>query len=192
MDKKFLIEKYSAGASMKEISIELGCSVDRVKYWMDKFQIERRNISDAIYAKHNPNGDPFHVKVPATKGEAVLWGKGIGLFWGEGNKADRYAVRLGNSDPELIKEFIRFLTELCGVDRRRLKFSLQLFSDMDPKEALDFWINKLDVAESQFYKITVTISGSLGTYRKKTQRGVLQVYFHNKKLRDYLIGQLPT
>lgn len=191
MDKEHLIKRYSAGASMKEISLELGCSVNRVKYWMDKFGIERRTLSDAIYAKHNPSGDPFKIKEIKTKDEAVLWGKGMGLYWGEGNKADKYAVRLGNTDPELINTFIRFLIELCGVKKDKLRFSLQLFSDMNSASSLNFWVEKLGVDQSQFYKITVTISGSLGTYRRKTKWGVLQVYFHNKKLRDILINGLP-
>lgn len=177
---------------MKEISLELGCSVHRVKYWMDKYQIERRTISDAVYLKHNPNGDPFKIKSALTREQMLLWGMGIGLFWGEGNKKDRYAVRLGNTDPKLLITFINFLTEICGVDKSKLKFSLQIFSDMDTAKELDFWIKELGVDSSQFYKITVTISGSLGTYRRKSEHGVLQVYFHNKKLRDFLISKLPT
>ena len=92
----------------------------------------------------------------------------------------------------MIVMFLRFLNELCGVEKSRLKFSLQLFSDIDPEAELKFWINQLGVEASQFYKITVTISGSLGTYRRKSKHGVLQVYFHNKRLRDILVGYLPT
>jgi hypothetical protein len=192
MNKKWLSEKYASGLSMMDIAIELRCSVDRVKYWMDKYGIERRSRSDASYIKHNPGGDPFLIKEITSVSEAELWGIGMGLFWGEGNKADKYAVRLGNTDHKMIQTFIRFLVELCGVDKNKLKFSLQLFSDCDPKTELKYWTQSLGVHTSQFYKITVTISGSLGTYRKKSEHGVLQVYFHNKKLRDFLIAQLPT
>lgn len=30
----------------------------------------------------------------------------------------------------------------------------------------------------------------MGTYRKKTQHGVLTLYFNNKKLRDIIIGEI--
>lgn len=192
MDKSYLQKRYSESASMNDISLELGCSVHKVNYWMDKYKIKRRSISDAVYVKHNPAGNPFKIKDVATIDEATLLGMGLGLFWGEGNKADRYAVRLGNTSPQLIKIFMKFLTELCGVDKDKLKFSLQIFSDIDPEDALQFWTNELEVRSSQFYKITVTISGSIGTYRTKTSHGVLQVYFHNKKLRDILVSMLPT
>lgn len=135
---------------------------------------------------------PSESKKIKTIEDAKLMGLGMGIFWGEGNKADKYALRLGNSNPGIIKSWIVFLTDICGVDKSKLKFSLQIFSDMKPEEALDFWIKKLNVESSQFYKITVTISGSLGTYRSKSRYGVLQVYFHNKKLRDYMVNSLPT
>lgn len=187
LEKQYITDK----KSVQEIAGTLGCSVNKVIYWMDKYQIKRRSISDAIYQKHNPNGDPFALRPVATKKAAKLLGMGIGLYWGEGNKANKYSVRLGNTDPELINTFIKFLVELFGVDKGKLKFGLQLFTDSNPQKALTFWTESLGVKPSQFYKITVTISGSIGTYRHKNTNGVLTVYYHNKKLRDILVGMLP-
>ena len=191
MDKLELQSLYSEGASMNDIALKYGCSINKVTYWMDKHQIKRRTISDAIYLKHNPDGDPFKLKPIATIKDAELFGLGIGLYWGEGTKANKYSVRLGNSDPKLIKAFMTFLTKIFGVRKEDMKFGLQLFSDTDPLEALDYWTKELKVEHSQFYKVTVTISGSLGTYRKKSQYGVVTAYYHNKKLRDLLVGMLP-
>lgn len=192
VDKDVLTAKYASGASMKQIASELNCSVHKISYWMQKYGIKRRNISDAVYIKHNPNGDPFHIKNITSINEALLMGMGLGLFWGEGNKADKYSVRLGNTNPVLIKTYIKFLTGICGVKKEKMKFSLQIFSDINKSDALEFWMSELDVSPSQFYKVTVTISGAIGTYRAKTKHGVLQVYVHNKKLRDALINMLPT
>lgn len=61
---------------------------------MDKYQIKRRSISDAIYHKHNPKGDPFKVKPINNIEEAQLLGMGLGLYWGEGNKANKDLVTL--------------------------------------------------------------------------------------------------
>jgi hypothetical protein len=193
MISKSQLETYylKEGLSMQEIASLLECSVNKVVYWMDKHQIKRRSISDAVYQKHNPGGDPFEIQPIRNVTDAKLLGIGIGLYWGEGNKANQYSIRLGNTDPELIKTFIRFLVELFGVDKNKLRFGLQLFSDTKPEEALEFWVKQLGVKTSQFYKITVTISGSIGTYRHKSKNGVLTVYYHNKKLRDIIVGILP-
>lgn len=158
---------------------------------MDTYDIPRRSISEAIYQKHNPYGDPFKVKAIKTRDEAKLLGLGLGLYWGEGTKANKHAVRLGNTDPDLLNIFIRFLVELFGVDKDRCRFSLQIFTDINPRLAMDYWTEMLDVKPSQFYKIHVTISGSLGTYRRKSQYGVVTVHFHNKKLRDIINNMLP-
>jgi len=177
---------------MNEIAQEFSCSIHKVSYWMDKYGIKRRPISDAVYLRHNAGIDPYKIKGIESINDAILYGLGIGLYWGEGNKANKNSVRLGNSDPHLIVAFVRFLTEICGVDKARLRFSLQIFSDLDGDEILRQWAEILDVSSSQFYKITVTISGSVGTYRTKSKYGVLTVYFHNTKLRNELISRLPT
>ncbi|MEP7204944.1 MAG: hypothetical protein ABI716_01990 [Candidatus Saccharibacteria bacterium] len=177
--------------SMMEIAAVLGCSHHQVVYWMNKYDITRRSISDAIYQKHNPNGDPFVVQPIDSIEKAELHGTGMGLYWGEGTRANKYAVRLGNTDPALLNTFIRFLIELFAVNKADLRFGLQIFSDIKQDEALEYWSTVLGVHRSQFYKVHVTISGSIGTYRKKSRYGVVTVYYHNKHLRDILVEMLP-
>ncbi len=172
---------------MQDIATILRCSLHTISYWMEKYQIPRRTHSDATYVKKNPNGDPFHFNEPKTPDEAKLFGLGIGLYWGEGTKASHSSVRLGNTDPALIEIFIKFLLKIFGIRKEDLKFGLQLFNDIDPGEALDFWVKKLNIEKDQINKPIITKSGSIGTYRKKSQYGVMTVMYHNKKLRDLLV-----
>lgn len=177
--------------SSAQISLLLGCSTTKVNYWLNKHEIPKRSVSDAVYARHNPNGDPFSITLIDTIEKAQLYGLGIGLYWGEGTKANRHSIRLGNSDPSLLRMFMRFLTEIYGVSIEDMKFGLQIFSDIEPTEAIDYWVNELNVDESQFYKVHITKSGSLGTYRAKSKYGVVTLYYHNKKLRDIIVSALP-
>lgn len=176
---------------MQQIATELCCSVHKVAYWMDNYDIKRRTMSDAIYQWHNPDGDPFKFVPPKNAKEAELFGLGIGLYWGEGNKADLNSVRLGNTDPELLRKFMQFITTFFGIKKDEFKFGLQIFTDIKKREALDFWVKSLKIKKSQFGKVVVTISGSIGTYRKKSKYGVLTVQYHNKKLRNLLYSFLP-
>jgi hypothetical protein len=187
LEKLYLEEKLS----MMEIARVLGCSPNRVTYWMYKHDIKRRSISDAVYQRANPNGDPFGFNRPETTQDYLLMGLGLGLYWGEGDKINRHSLRLGNTDPELLKMYMAFLVLIFKVDKDDLRFGLQVFTDINTQEALDYWVTALDVDSEQFYKPVVTVSGSLGTYRKKSQYGVVIVYFHNKKLRDIIIELLP-
>jgi 1-acyl-sn-glycerol-3-phosphate acyltransferase len=120
-----------------------------------------------------------------------LFGLGLGLYWGEGTKANKSAVRLGNTDAGLLNIFIKFLVTFFNIKKKDLRFHMHIFSDIDVDKAYDFWIKKLKVKKEQFYKPFVTRTGKLGTYRKKSKYGVVTVYYCNKKLRDLLINNLP-
>ena len=122
----------------------------------------------------------------------MLYGIGIGLYWGEGTKSNKTTLRLGNTDPHLIKIFLRFLFQMYNIDPRRLRFGLQVFSDMPKGEALRFWQKSLQVSPTQFHKVIVTPARSLGTYKKKTKHGVLTIYFNNRKLRDIICQAIET
>ena len=176
--KQFLEQNYTKkGFSAHDIAQQLGCSDSKVTYWSQKHNITKRSISDAIYLKSNPNGDPFKFKKPKSQKDVFLWGLGLGLFWGEGNKADVHAVRLGNTDPDLIKKFIEFLIVIYDIDTSKLTFGLQIFSDTPKDEALDYWCSELSVSKDKFQKVIITKSNKKGTYKSKSLNGVLTVYF---------------
>jgi hypothetical protein len=193
IEKDFLVEEYlQKKLSMKEIADNLRCSQNNVAYWMNKHEIKRRNISEAVYQKRNPTGDPFVFRNPSNLDEAILFGIGIGLFWGEGTKANKTSIRLGNTDPDLIKTFLVFLNTFFGISQEQLKFGLQVFSDMNGDETRIFWQKQLGVKKKQFYKVTITPYRSIGNYRHKTKYGVLTIYFHNVKARNILMNLIEN
>lgn len=177
--------------SVSEIAEIFKCSENKINYWLSKRSIKKRSISDAIYIKHNPDGDPFYFSQPKNIKEAELFGKGLGLYWGEGTKASKTCVRLGNSDASLLNVFIDFLIKFFHIKKEDLRFHLHLFTDINLEDAYRYWIKKLKIKKEQFYKPYITKTGKLGTYRKKSKYGVVTVYYCNKKLRDLLIKNLP-
>jgi len=166
------------------------CSEGKINYWLGKYSIPKRSISEAIYIKRNPDGDPFSRKIFHMDKESFLFGLGLGLYWGEGTKKNPGQVRLGNTDPYLVKNFLLFLREFYGVDDSKLRFAIQIFTDMDQRKEEKFWRDFLGVNARQFYKTVNTRSGSVGTYREKSKHGVLTIYFSNKKLRDMLVNEI--
>jgi hypothetical protein len=191
MEKELLAKLYlKEKRSVSNIAKQLHCSQHKVNYWLEKHSIPKRSISEAIYLKRNPKGDPFSFSVPKTSAGHFLLGLGLGLYWGEGNKRNKTQVRLGNTDPKLIRVFVRFLQKVYGVKKSKFHFGLQVFSDMSPKQALAFWMKTLNVPRSQFGKVIVTPARGIGTYREKTRHGVLTVYVSNRKLRDLICGEI--
>ena len=179
--------------SVSQIASLMGCSQNRVNHWLKQYGIPKRTISDAMYRRHNPNGDPFLITEIDTIPKALLAGLGVGLYWGEGNKRNPSAIRLGNTDPLLIRKFIEFLRDILGVPVSKLRFGLQIFSDMPSGNAKKAWLGHLrglGVSPEQFQRPVITPARSIGTYREKTRWGVLTVYCSNIKLKHILDGML--
>jgi DNA-binding Lrp family transcriptional regulator len=192
-DKEKLFKYYfKENKSISDIARLLDKSENGINYWMKKYGFKKRSISEAIYLKNNPNGDPFKIKNPDSLYLAELKGFGLGLYWGEGNKKNKNSVKLANTDAGLINKFIEFLVKILGVDRCDMKFSLQVFNDIDPEEARKYWIKELNIEASQFYKtVTITQSNKTGTCKEKNKYGVVNIYYHNTKLRNVLVNMLP-
>ncbi len=190
-NKDFLLQTYiDQKKSAKDIAHMHGCSEHKVNYWLGKYKIPKRLLSEAIYVKYNPNGDPFSFQLPLSLEEMFLYGLGIGLYWGEGTKKNKHAVRLGNSDPSLVKAFMQFLMHCYNIPENRFRFWLQVFSDMSPEATLRYWCKALGVSRSQFGKVTITPMRGAGTYREKTKYGVVAIYVSNMKLRNLLCQHL--
>jgi hypothetical protein len=177
--------------SMSEISVRLQVSPSTVDWWMKKHGIQKRSRSLANYEKYNKDGDPFKIAKIDTLEKSILYGVGVGLFWGEGNKVSKNSLRLGNTDPELIKTYVRFLKVICGVRDSKIRFGLQLFNDSNQEKAIMFWTKTLKVKRTSFMPtISVVAPQGSGTYRKKNEYGVVTVYVNNIKLLSWMHKQL--
>lgn len=132
LTKEMLYKLYNIDKlSLHEIAFRTQNSVHKVSYWMNKWSIKKRDISEAIYAKNHKNTEPFKIKKIVSKKDLKLFYLSMGLFLGEGTKKNKYNVKLANSDPKIIKTFIKFLIDICGVKKSKIKIELNIFDDLD-------------------------------------------------------------
>lgn len=173
---------YQNGYSMVQIAHQLGCSASVVRYWLDKHNIIRRSISDAITAVYVTKFQkkPFRLKKYLSQAEEQLKVAGIMLYWGEGSKTGN-AVKFANSDPTMVRLFVHFLRSICGISTERLKILMHLYPDQDEKELKLFWARIAGISSSQFYRSYIHI-GRVGTYKKKSQYGTISLIYSDKKL----------
>ena len=189
--KKILKKLYTKEhQSMAEIAKSLTCSVHKITYWMDKYKIKRRNWSQASYHKHNPNGDPFNVKKNLTPAETHLKLLALGLYWGEGMKATNYAVKIGNTDTGIITTFRTYLTDICQVDKRKIKYYLQTFNDTNQQKAKDYWASRLHTYSHKILVSKPVPPQGKGNYKRLNKYGVLSLCFFNIKLKKYIMNEL--
>ncbi len=191
LSKELLFNLYAnKKQSAAQISKQFNCSMNKVNYWIKKHDIKKRSISDAIYQFRNPSGDPFKMVSPSTLQQGILFGLGLGIYWGEGLKRGRGGVRITNTDPKMIIRFIDFMEQFCGIDRNKLRFSIQIFKDLIPNEELNYWSNILGVHKKQFYKTIISKVRGDGTYKYKSEHGVVILYFNNTKLKKIILEMI--
>ena len=196
--KNELESLYLSGKSMFEIANSLKCSVNKVVYWMNKYKINRRSRSEALYVKLNPKGNPFKIKSSISSEQRFLYGLGLAIYWGEGEKVSKGKVRVANTDPYLILVFRDFLINICQVETSRINYYIISYKDSDVDKVRQYWSKILAVSGEKFGKIVQISPRGKGSYRRKSLYGVCIIEFSNIKLKEWLmqelqkLGRLPT
>lgn len=189
LTKDILIDLYvDKLMSIQKMAIHLNISRESIDKAFSLYEIPIRSKRDQTYMQH---GKTFNIKTNFTVEDYILYGLGIGLYWGEGNKVDPYSVRLGNTDPSLIVAFVKFLKEICGINPNDIRYGLQLFSEADEQQSLDYWMSMLNCRRESFHKTVSRIPPQgKGTYKRKNVHGVLQVYVSNKRFKQWLMSEV--
>lgn len=173
---------YDDKRSMQDIADTLDKSLNFIRYHMQKNKMKRRNWSEATYVKVNRT-EPFKIKKNLTTREKQLRALALGIFWNEGTNKNPISIRVSNSDPELLKVFVYFLRELCGVPNEKIKVSVIVSDFLKIKDAEDFWCRKLDLLPTQLGKTSVIKSNGNGIHKKRAPYGTATVCVYNTKLR---------
>lgn len=96
---------------------------------------------------------------------------GCMLYWAEGSRT-RTRVEFVNSDPEMVRFFIRFLREAFGVRPEQIAIACNLFADHEERqrEIERFWFDLLELPEQCLRRSTVN---RYSRYSKKKRKNKL-------------------
>ncbi|MEK7462185.1 MAG: helix-turn-helix domain-containing protein [Patescibacteria group bacterium] len=209
-DKELAFELRRSGKSYKEIAKELGMSKSTLTVWFKGhvFSEEIRksltiNASTESTARlQNLNkirGDSLDALYHRAMIEATLelemnknnplFIAAISAYWGEGDKRSRNNVRLINTDPLMLRLFIKFLVRFCSVTRENIKAAIFIYPDLDEETCRQYWEKEIGI--SSFHKTMVLPSRHK---TKKLQYGTCSVIVSNTYLKKKMllwIDQLP-
>ncbi|MDT0382654.1 hypothetical protein RM572_28290 [Streptomyces sp. DSM 42041] len=103
---------------------------------------------------------------------------GAALYWAEGQKDKPYArrecVTFTNSDPDMIRVFVRFL-EMLQVGRDRWRCSVHIHASEDVGAATSFWAEIVGLPASDFMKPWLKKNISTRLNRGPDHRGCLTI-----------------
>jgi hypothetical protein len=115
------------------------------------------------------------------------------LYWAEGSKS-RNSVVFVNSDPHMVRLFVRFLREQFDVPNEALRVDCNLFADhLDrQREIEDFWRATLVLPRSCLRKSTVN---TYSKYSQKKRRnrlpyGTVRVCVHSTEIVQSIYGSI--
>lgn len=124
---------------------------------------------------------------------------GIALYWAEGYKRPQirngkiktyHPVSLTNSDPNLVKLFLRFLRETCQVQESKIRAGLRIFEHQNENYLLDFWQKTTQIDSARFGKIYKAIS--ISSQRKRPFNilpyGTIQIKVSDTSLYHKIMG----
>lgn len=76
---------------------------------------------------------------------------GLGVWLGEGSKTTEQ-IRLANSDPTIIRLWMRWLREICGVSNEHIIIRMHLYLDSDELVCREYWQTITGLPISAFRK----------------------------------------
>lgn len=100
------------------------------------------------------------------------------LYLGEGSKCTQGSLMFGNSDPKIIKLFLKLLRYCYVIDENKFRCTLQCRADQNIKNLENFWSNMSKISLNKFYAAKID-SRTIGKKTKKNDyKGVCRIdYF---------------
>ncbi len=187
------------GETVRAIAKKLNVSFSTVSFWcrdiklstsiikMMKFNKKERSIKGLLRYSEKRRAQRIHNTIDQKNKGVKMVGKitdrdilmvGLGLYWGEGYKESNDEMGFTNSNPQMIRFYIKWLQK-NNVSKNDLIFRLSLndIFKIEKEKIKNFWIKYLNIKENQFSKTTLIKSKLKKASFKNiaTYRGVLRI-----------------
>lgn len=115
------------------------------------------------------------------------------LYWAEGSKS-RNQLRFSNSDPEMVRFFVRFLKAYFGLGDADIRIKCHLFADhlARQREVEAFWLDVAGVPRSCLHKSMVN-AYSRDSQRKRLNKlpyGTCHVVVSRTRVTQHIFGAI--
>lgn len=174
-EKEKAIKLRKEGLSYREILKEIPVAKSTLSLWLRSVGLSERQkqrLTDKKMASIKRGWAAWHNIKLATKNKIIEDAKkqidkiskkelrliGIALYWCEGHKEKKKCVQaeLSNSDPLLIKIFLKWLFEICEIPKSELYF--RIFLHESSRHRLDivrkFWSDATGFSLCNFQKVS--------------------------------------
>ncbi len=203
-EKSKAIKLRKKGYSYSQIKAKLGISKSTLSGWLQAYPLSDKRIREL--RDNNPRRIENYIKTMTKKREAKylieferakkdigkitereLFIAGFFLYWAEGGKTRRNTLVISNTDPSMLKMYLKWLI-LLGIPKNKLKIKLHLYKDMNGNEEISFWQKELGIEKSQFQKAWIKKSKMTDlTYKNNFGHGTCNIILHHTITAVYVL-----
>ena len=163
------------GESIKQIARRLGVAPSSVSVWVRDVELtpaQHRALQErctsyngqTVSARRRSQAARARRRLEQAAGRRLarkddaLHLAGTMLYWAEGSRA-RNRVVFTNSDPEMVRFFLRFLRVSYGIANDRIAVTCNLFADHATRqhEIEEFWLDQLELPRSCLRRSSVNV-----------------------------------
>jgi len=116
---------------------------------------------------------------------------GITLYWAEGSKTTDGTVDFANSDPKMVKLFLRYLRECCRVAEDKLRILLYCYANQDIEKLKNYWSKVTKIPVNQFTK-PYKRKDFLEEKVDKLPKGLVHIRYSDKKLLNQILDMIDV
>lgn len=202
-DRAIAVRMRLEGCSYSQIKQKLNLSKSTLSNWLSDYPLSSERIKEL--RDRNPQRIENYINTMRKKREKRMdevyqkaknklmsfnrrevFIAGLFLYWGEGAKTMNSTTSLSNTDPTMIKFFLRWLS-LFRIPIKKITLSLHLYSDMDKNKSINFWLKELKLPKSSLRTVAIKKSKlSDLTYKRGFGHGTCHIRVYNRDLTEYI------
>ncbi len=209
MEREQARQLRSAGMSVKDIAKQLGIAKSSVSLWVRDIELSAEQ--KLVLKNKHPNYDAA-VKGSNTNHHKALQQRiayqqegrakaresdplhlaGCMLYWAEGAKT-RNSVQLVNSDPDMMRVFIRFLRQSLHVPDEQMNIRAICYTNngVSVEEIETYWLNLLELPAHCLRRTTVNVQPASSRQRgRKLIYGVCVLSVYRVRIAQRIFGAI--
>lgn len=104
------------------------------------------------------------------------------LYIAEGSKGDKGCIEFSNSNPLIIKFFLKLLNNCYKTDPKKFRCTVQCRADQDTLLLEDFWLKTTKISKELFYKTSIDPRTIGKPSKKQDYKGVCRINYFSSEI----------
>ena len=173
---------------MREVGHYFGKSTWAINDTMRRKHIPRRLASATRNYQFIHSPLSFQPKQNLTTDDQLLKVAGLMLYWGEGGKTHTSGIDFANSDPSMIKVFLKFLRTIYQIDESRIRIYLYSYQTLPTNKLIEYWSNQTKISSTQFTKPYIRSKSK--EIHDKMQHGLIHIRYSDIRLFRIVMNEI--